>query len=209
MRSKFKERPIKKVLIVDDSIGSGKTIAAFRQKYDFASAGITAHYGALYYSRAVRDRVDHAFREVAPPRMFEWNFIHHGLMRKTAVDMDGFLCCDPRIDDDGEKYIAEITGARPIYIPSVPVLAVVTCRLEKYRPQTEAWLKRYGVKYKHLIMMDYKTKTERVRAGKHAQFKAEAYQMLGAELFIESSRSQAEKIRTITGKPVICIEELM
>jgi len=31
----------------------------------------------------------------------------------------------------------------------------VTCRLEKYREETEAWLDEHGVTYDNLVMMDH------------------------------------------------------
>ena len=39
-------------------------------------------------------------------------------------------------------------------------MAICTGRLEKYRPQTEAWLKKHGIRYNDLIMFNG-TKEER------------------------------------------------
>ena len=92
-------------------------------------------------------------------------------------------------------------------VPRNEVGHFVTSRLEKYRPQTEAWLKQHGFKYGQLHMLDMKTAEERRAAGAHADFKAKIYMDTWAGLFIESSSRQALEIAQKTGKPVFCTDE--
>ncbi len=78
-------------------------------------------------------------------------------------------------------------------------MAIVTGRLERFRPQTEAWLRRHGVEYGSLVMNPGDRK--------HAEFKADAYRSLGGALgFVESSRQQAAEIHERTGRPVLSVE---
>ena len=53
------------------------------------------------------DLVDIYFKECTLSRMFEWNYMHHPLLKNTCVDIDGVLCRNPTEEenDDGEKYI--------------------------------------------------------------------------------------------------------
>ena len=55
-------------------------------------------------------------------------------------------------------------------------------------------------------MMDYKSKEERMRAGKHAEYKAKNYKKTNSDLFVESSLNQAISIAKISNKPVYCVE---
>jgi len=139
--------------------------------------------------------------------MFEWNIMHHPRLDEACVDIDGVLCLDPSEDenDDGVNYIAFITNARPLIIPSSKIKHIVTSRLEKYRPQTEEWLRRNGVQYQHLHMLDLPTAEERRRLKMHHKFKADVYSGdREARLFIESEAEQAREIMLATNKPVYC-----
>jgi uncharacterized HAD superfamily protein len=87
---------------------------------------------------------------------------------------------------------------------------LVTSRLEKYRSHTEAWLKKHGVQYQHLEMLDLPDKETRVRLGIHATFKSNIYRKYErSALFIESSKYQSEEIHKQTGKNVFCIENMI
>ena len=129
-----------------------------------------------------------------------------------CFDLDGVLCEDPTDEqnDDGEKYIDFVLNAPLKVKPTFEIGYIVTSRLEKYRDITEQWLKNNGIRYKELIMMQYKTKEERIKSGAHGKFKGEKYKSLSdTNLFIESNLSQAEEIASISGKTVYCTENGM
>ena len=84
---------------------------------------------------------------------------------------------------------------------------MVTSRLEKYRPETEAWLRKNHVKYNKLVMLDLPDMAARQRANCHASFKAKEYgSSTDYMLFVESSMPQAVEINRLTKKPVLCTE---
>ncbi|MDR1591400.1 MAG: FkbM family methyltransferase [Prevotellaceae bacterium] len=141
--------------------------------------------------------------------MFQWNYMNHGYIEQSCFDIDGVLCVDPTEEenDDGDKYRRFILNAKPLYIPHYNIYALVTSRLEKYRKETEEWLKKNNVQYKHLYMLDLSSKEERIRLNAHAKFKAEIYRRLDdTVLFYESNLSQAHEIAKITQKAVFCVE---
>ena len=93
----------------------------------------------------------------------------------------------------------------PLFIPQFKINTIVTSRLEKYRKETESWLKQYNVQYERLIMLDLPTKEDRIRLHAHASYKAHVYKNLeDTSIFIESDSRQAQKIAIISGKTVIC-----
>lgn len=196
---------VKKILVVDDSVASGTSIN--QVKASLALINVEKIYLiAMVDPRAV-NIVDLYFEVVPMPRIFEWNFMHHVLLKQACVDFDGVLCCDPTPEqnDDGEKYRDFILNAEPKFIPSQPIGWIVTARLKKYEEETRAWLKKYNVRYDNLIMCDLESAEQRRALGLHAKFKANIYaEQKKAILFIESEPRQAYEIAQLTKKDVFC-----
>lgn len=200
---------VNKVLIVDDSVSSGKAIITAKNKI----SSLTKEYDFLFLAAYVRstnqDLVDIFFDVIDEDRVFEWNYMHNNLLEKACLDIDGVLCIDPNTsqNDDGVRYREFIKTARPKMLPSRPVGYIVSSRLEKYRVETEKWLAENGIEYKKLYLMNVSTAEERRRLGSHGRFKAEVFQSIkDAEWFIESEESQAIEIAKTSGKMVFCTE---
>ena len=201
-------RLCKKVLVLDDSILSGKSIEKVRRQLENAEIQAEVIYATVYGTSRSEDSVDICFEICEWPRMFEWNYMHHEFLRQACVDIDGVLCVDPSKDqnDDGPRYREFILTAPPLYIPSRKVFALVTSRLEKYRSETEEWLTRNGVEFDHLFMLDLPDGDTRRRLNCHARFKADIYSKLKTtRIFIESNRRQAVEIARLAKRPVICV----
>lgn len=198
----------RKVLVVDDSVDTGNQMKRTRSRLERAELPHKLLYAAVYVSSRGRGLVDFWCEVVEPPRIFEWNMMHHGYLPVCCVDIDGVLCRDPTPleNDDGDRYKDFITNVKPLVIPTRKIGWLVTCRLEKYRGLTEAWLTKYGIEYSRLVMMDFPDMKTRLASGSHASFKAEIYKSAHAQLFIESSHQQAQKIARLVGRPVFCTE---
>ncbi len=198
---------VRHVLVIDDSLNRGKAMREARAKLRHLEGRMKFTFAAAYVVPDGRREVDLAFEILPLPRMFEWNFIHHIYLEDACVDIDGVLCLDPdaQENDDGARYLEFLLGAAPLYRPTRRIGCLVTSRLEKYRPQTEAWLERHGVQYDRLVMLDLPSAEERRRQGVHGTFKGEVYRDSKAMLFIESEEEQALAIARIAGKPVLSI----
>lgn len=198
----------KKVLLVDDSISTAQSmLAAMRQVRTVYPGEVVTLAG--FAERNNRHMVDMYLELVEQPRVFEWNIMHHPLMGQACLDIDGVLCVDPTAEqnDDGPNYRDFLNSTRPLFVPSLKVAHLVTSRLEKHRPETEAWLQRNGVQYGTLHMLDLPSVAERRRLNMHHQFKADVYARYPqARLFVESEARQAVEIMRLSGKPVYCIE---
>jgi uncharacterized HAD superfamily protein/hypoxanthine phosphoribosyltransferase len=200
---------MRRVLILDDSINGGSAMREARVKA--AAAGIPRDrliFAAVYGTYERYEEADLVFEVVPQPRLFQWNVMHHKFLGQSCVDIDGVLCVDPTNEenDDGPAYVQFLQEARPFYVPTRKIAALVTSRLEKYRPQTEAWLTKRGIQYDQLVMLDLPSKEERQRLAAHGRFKAEVYRRSDAVLFIESEHDQAVNIAKLSGKPVLCVE---
>ena len=193
----------RKVLVLDDSIETGAAMTKARERVELVRNEDEVLFAAVYGSRPHHQETDIVLETVPQPRLFQWNFMHHRLLEKSCVDIDGVLCFDPKQEenDDGPAYIKFLTDARPLYSMTYPIGTLVTSRLEKYRAQTEAWLTAAGLKYGNLIMLDLPSMAERQRLGAHGSFKASYYRKSNAVLFIESEHRQSVRIAQESGKP--------
>ncbi|NKJ40322.1 phosphoribosyltransferase family protein [Rhizobium sp. SG570] len=200
----------RRALIVDDSSRTGEALAKAVEKLNTASNALPPVTTCVVYGTStIRDSVDIVMEIIDAPRIFEWNILHHpGILKDACLDIDGVLCHDPNYleNDDGPAYLDFLKHARPLYLPSHPVKALVTSRLEKYRPETEDWLRRHGIVYGRLIMLDLPNAMERRKAGVHGSHKAAYYRSSSATLFVESELHQAHDIARLSGKPVLSLE---
>lgn len=201
-----------RVLVVDDSCNSGKTLRIIRHTMRQAAAPLL--FGALYTKRTNVDGLDLYGRQVPVPRIFEWNLFHSKQTMKTCFDFDGVFCHDPPFQEQDDEagraaMLRHVRNARPRFIPTFPTLAVVSSRLERYRQPTEDWLQRHGISYSQLVLSPHDTAQERRKFRDGATRKAEFYkQCAAATLFVESSVKQAQQIATLSGKPVICVDTM-
>lgn len=209
-RGRFiKNCEIKNVLIVDDSISQGGALKRVKDKLN------TLHYNFIYfvvYARLKSKSMVNLFCElVEGERIFEWNLFHHKtILSHSCLDIDGVLCMDPlpEENDDGERYRKFLLTARPKFIPSVKIKTLITCRLEKYRPETVQWLRSNGVAYDNLIMLDLPNAAERRKWNKYGEYKGNVYKGSDYIFFIESSLNEARVIKSISGKSVFCVETM-
>ncbi|WP_165066669.1 glycosyltransferase [Desulfovibrio sp. ZJ200] len=201
-----------KIMVIDDSILSGKSIEKAKNMLLQYNLHEDYVYSAVYATQKSKLLVDFYFDETTMPRIFEWNYLNHPHCIHWAFDIDGVLCVDPTEEenDDGDNYINFLINAKPLFIPNYTIGAIITSRLEKYRPQTEAWLMNNNVKYNHLIMLNLPSKKERIIQNAHAKIKWEHYKYRDDLcLFVESEEKQAMEIAKNSGKAVICTQNNM
>lgn len=198
----------KKILVVDDSIASGSAMVEVKESLKHLESKFDIKYCAVYIIAGKEKMVDYFFEIVPLPRYFQWNILNHTTLEKACFDIDGVLCADPlpEQNDDGPKYIDFILNAPPLFIPGSKIGTIVTSRLEKYRTETETWLKANNIKYNDLVMLDLPDMAARQRANNHGDHKAKAYMSKQYVLFVESEYHQAVEINRLSKKPVLCTE---
>lgn len=199
----------RKILVVEDSSNTGTSIQKFKDQisnYKYKDKIILL---TVFVTKETKKLTDMYFEICSMPRLFEWNYIHHIGVENACFDIDGVLCDDPTEEqnDDGEKYVDFIKNAKVKLKPTFTIECLVTNRLEKYRKETEEWLKKNDIKYNKLIMSPFENKEERIRNNSYGSFKAKLYKkMLKCNIFVESSKTQAIEIARISKKAVFCIE---
>ncbi len=202
-----------RLLVVDDtSSDDSVTMSHIRKVLGGFDHDLDITFAAVYRA-SESSKVDLCFDTIPQPRMFGWNWFRHWNLRKSMLDFDGVLCEDwkhrPELTEDPE-FEDHVNNVKPLFIPDVPVQAIVTSRIERYRAESERWLKRHGVQYNYLIMHPAKTPEERRRMGDHAERKAatfaKGFKSKETMLFVESDEKQAKKIAQIAKKPVLCTD---
>ncbi len=198
----------KNILLVDDSIDTGKDMAKSMQLLSSHCGNLNITKAALMAHEDSKTLVDLYYKIIPHPRLFEWCLVHANKGR-LAADLDGVICenCPPGFDSDEELYIEWIRTAKPYIIPVFEIDVIVSNRLEKYRSDTEEWLAQHGVGYKELILWNISSKLE--RDGKLAQNKIESLLKIKPDIIWESNLSQAKQIWEATEIPVLCVDEMI
>lgn len=193
------------LIVVDDTVFSGAAMSKARAV--IASMNRRGFFVAPYTTPEAAHVLD-AYAKIMPaPHVLEWNMWNNGVLNGVATDFDGILCLDPDVPDadagEGlERYRQWMTRAKPQWLPRRnPVPLIVTARLEQFRPETESWLAKHGVKWNKLVMHPAGCASAR---GDVAAWKAARYRESGLHFFIESDAAQAEAIHAHTGMCVVC-----
>lgn len=199
-----------RILLMDDTSNKG---GAMKRAMELLPKGIKVTRCAVFGPYQVSDPseiIDVWFEDCRGPRGFAWNLWKHARLRRWGFDFDGVLCRDPTKEenDDGPSYRHFIESTPPLFLPTRPIGHIVTGRLEKYRSETEQWLKRNGVEFAQLHMMPFASKAERIaemkQNGGRGGWKASIAKKVGVEMFIESCPKQASIIAREARIPVWC-----
>lgn len=205
---------IKNVLMVSDSVNTGKTINEVKNRINQSNEfnNINIKYFTVYYvNNSALNYVDIALQKLNTVNFLQFNFLFNPIIfTNSCFDIDGAICRDPspQEDDDGRKYIDFIRNVIPFFKTDYIISCFVTSRLQKYREQTQNWLRKNNFNYKELIMLDLPSKEERNKLNMYGRYKGEIYKYRPENLFVQSSKFQAIEIVQISGKEVFCTENM-
>ena len=204
--------PIRKVLVVDDTVYAGSAISKARKKLSCLAGQYTIIYGCVFAEgKQSRELVDMYLEYNYDPKetlyLYEWNICQHYEHKAQLImfDLDGVISRNPPDDRNTKEYEAYLPNAIPMVVPRTMIGGICTYRLEKYRQVTEQWLEQHGIRYGSLKMVNA-TYEERKRINS-SSYKADWYaRSEWAQLFIESDPFQAPVIGRLSKKPVYCYE---
>lgn len=215
----IKRTPTHKILVIDDTTFSGKSMRETKEKlneYKNKFKETEFIYCVVYLEGDDGEKEVDFYLEDARHEdkgwdnicLYEWCLFNHypHVMAKIMWDLDGVFCVNPTQDSDEEKYVEYIKNATPLFTPKVRLNKIVTYRCNKYRKETEEWLAKNGIHYNLLGMVPANNYIERhAIAPSSAAYKGEIYKVDDAQLFIESEDNQAKEIARISGKPCLCV----
>jgi len=192
------DRPLS-VLVVDDSVYSGKELLRTRTRLREAALPHRIQLGAVYVRPARRRAVD-LYAEVVPhPRAFEWNLMHHPYLAMSCLEIDGVLCPapDPATLADPAARLHHAAMVDPTVRPTTRLGWLVSSRPEGLRDATEGWLARHGIACCGLSLAP-PGETPEAEAAR----KAAAYRRARAWLFLEGDGAMAGRVADLVRRPV-------
>lgn len=199
-------------LVVDDTVYTGgemKKAMMAMKKMD-----LKCIYASVYTRdpKAVDIYAVHAPGSV----ILEWNIFNSGTMAGRTMmpecrggictDFDGVICEEPPVNDlrQPDQFQWWLANARPQYLPrKVEVPLIVSFRIEPWRAVTEAWMARWGVRTKNLVLHPSQTIQERNRTHNVAEHKGKLFRDSPCSIMFESDERQARTIADVAGKTVI------
>jgi hypothetical protein len=188
---------VRKAIIVDDSIASGKQMNEAKDTLSKRFPNIKFETGSPFVMKGRKaDHPGMIFTRI----VFGTDILQPLKIDKVGWDMDGVICADPKpgsSETDIEKHCKE---AKPLHIPRVPIYLIATSRKEEHREATEQWLRKHNIIYEHLIM--------RKEGQDHTSTKVEAILRYTPKTFIESNPSTARSLCLLTGANILCYEEM-
>lgn len=206
VRAKHRARcEAKRILLVDDASGYGRSMTAAVEQAEAARPGVTVLPCTVYADPEAVPLFALAMEPLAKPRLFQWMWWRSGKLTHCCIDIDGVICPDPTSAQKAtpEAYRRFIANAPLLYCPAKPVGAFVTGRSAAYRSDTAEYFRRHSVAYGALVMREGERLTRTVEA--HAEHKAAYYKRADAALFIESDNRQAAIIAEMARKDALCI----
>ena len=198
-----RNKDIKNILIVDDSIRTGITLKTYKDRIEKMQLK-NIKWGCLIIDEKQKDIIDYYHKIVNGKRIFEWNIIH-SKQYKMGYDLDGIICEDMPHKMTKDEYRQWLKNAKPYLIPDYKIDIIITNRLEEFRNETVEWLKKHKVQYDKLIMWNNIEWDN--RRGKYQKNKLDQVLKYKPELFIESNLNQAKYINSHSNIPVICLNE--
>lgn len=200
------------ILLVDDSIDKGRAMGKAKDLVLQANPNASITCASLIVKEETKHLADLYHVVMEAPRTYEWNIMHRKIGSYAgagilAVDMDGVLCANPPAGADADEawYLEWIEKANPYLIPGFEIDVILTSRLEKYREQTENWLRKHNVRYKKLQMWDVPEKSAREN---FAQYKIDALLRIKPDMYWESQWEISQRIWEVTRIPTLCIDEM-
>lgn len=200
-------------VVVDDTVYSGGQMRRARQA--MSQMGLRGIYAAVYTKdpKAVDVYSVHAPGSI----ILEWNVFNSGHMVGKSLfpelrggvccDFDGVICEEPPVNDARypEEFQWWLENARPQYIPrKEPIPLIVSMRLEPWRAATEAWMARWGVKTRRLVLHPAQTIRDRERdRDRVTVHKGRTFRDSPCSIMFESDPKQARVIADVSGKLVV------
>ncbi|RDB44273.1 phosphoribosyltransferase [Halomonas sp. DQ26W] len=192
----------KKILLVDDSIFSGKSMKLARNSIPASFTGEIVEL-AIYSSIRGRNDIDLYLEYVSHPRIFEWNVFHHPILSRSCISIDREVASILREGEGhGKTDVVKSNDFSPL--SATYVHSLVSVEGEENRSDIEAWLAERGISYENLVFLDVRPGSASSSRFEAAIEKAFYYKTSKLEFFIEPDDNQALGIFKESGKPVYC-----
>lgn len=193
------------VVVIDDTIGSGRAFQAARRRIQEAKIPGKFIYCAIYGEFSRYEGVDHIFEVIGSPALCEWNVMHdRSILKSALVDFDTVLCQETHTNCalGNAHSIRSLDQSKPNHTPTRSIGTVVTSRPSAQKKCVERWLKEHGIEYNRLVLCP----SQDLNLPAHVH-KSKTYGSSDAVIFIGGGQKECSEIAQSTGKPVLSMEK--
>lgn len=196
---------IKNVLITDDTVVRGNTLRQIEKKVKSLNKFDNLNIKFLAVYSCTQDVKVSDVIMGYNNTWFQFCLFYNGSMTSVSMyQIQGNLCRKPTKEEmqDEEKYLDYINNVKPYQRPNKKSIScIITDRPEKYRKQTQEWLKKYNYKYNKLIMMPQNINDK-------VKYKGQIYKNSSEKLYISNNKKQSIEINKIANKQVLCTQTM-
>ena len=192
------------VLVVEDTASTGKSIAMAAEVVARRWPNAKIINAAVYATTSGSAHCDLIGRNLRTAALFGVEFSEClGCTRTWPTTSTGSFARNARPATMTMAATRNSRNAVPEVLPrKYPVRLIITARLEKWRPQTEARLRRHSIAWKELAMGPWPSRDARRRDKDIDKFKAYVLAHSSCYGFVESDIHQARSIMELARKPV-------
>lgn len=188
------EAPVRHVLIVDDSIASGRSMRAVRREVEQRGCDERITFLAVYGAKAVHEEVEITLEQVPTPRLFGWNLLRHNRLMDSCVAIEGVLFRD-------SVGWTETSLLKPI----VQIPHLIGRGREHDRSAIEHELRAHGIDYGRLWLFDDSADDQQPSSESYARFKSSVYTQSKCCLFVDGDDLAAASVAQLSRRPVLSI----
>ncbi len=137
------------ILVVDDSLHSGGTIARAQKALAGTAYANRTSYLTVYGTERALDHVDICLEVCPLPRVFEWNLLHHPFLERACVRLEGILL-PASTGHAGPDQPGSLSDRVPLAVPTRTIRVIVTSRPPEQERELVRWLLDCGIRFLHL-----------------------------------------------------------
>lgn len=186
------------VLIVDDTVNTGKSINHVRCILE--QANIKVKYCAIYSTENARKYVDIAFEVLEKPRIFQWNYLNNSILKFSAVCFENIICNKFIKVNSLSRLETELSCATPNLLKDVKLSCVFTGYNSEASVLIAQWLRHYNIEVERIISHRGRNLYNKLGAD---FFLSNSTEFKDIKLILLGSNYRAKKISEILNIPVI------
>lgn len=201
---RFKKGTIRKALVMDDSIHTGKSMKKTIKLLNAYDKNLKIIKAALIITNASKKLINSYYKTISLPRLFEWEILQTKT-GKTAIELNGVIHNKLKGDftSSPNLYCQLLKKVKPSFIPPFEVDVLFGYGTKNDQDQIENWLKTHNVRYKKLFLYDPSSEPE----SNYTYYKISKILNEGVSFFYETNFFEARRLHRITKIPVICFEK--
>ena len=196
------KRNYDKILVVDDTVNTGKSINYVKELLN--NNEIDASYCAVYATEASREFVDMALEILERPRIFQWNYLNNSILKHSAVCFEDVICSkikNPRVASDVEVFL---NATSPNLLENPQLKLIFTGYNRNVSNVIESWLASHNICADEIIYSDGKKMLNKLD---NAFFESHKDEFCNAKLVVLGSNCSAKQITSLLNVPCMAFND--